>query len=153
MADVLDYQLMKILIIFETQNGTTQYVSEVIQKQLKDLGHTAQLHSIKSQGMEPDVSGFDVILFGAPTYEDGKLEATMRVFTAKTRLSLEGKKVAVFGLGNSFYPQFCYSADILSDWVKERKGTLITESLKIDAFPDNLTPIENWISSLSQKLV
>lgn len=144
---------MNTLIIFETQNGTTQYVAEVMQKALKDLGHETKLHSVRSQGMEPDLAGVDLVLFGGPTYEDGKLESTMRVYVAKSKPDLSQKKIAVFGLGNSFYPQFCTSADILADWVKVNKGTLLIDPLKIDGFPDNLQPIQNWIKTLASKLV
>ncbi len=143
---------MKILIVFETQNGTAQYVAEVMQKQLNDLGHQVMLHSIKAKGMKPDISGFDVVLYGAPTYDDGLLEQTMRNYITQDHPDLSQKKVAVFGLGNSFYPQFCYAAPILAEWVKENKGTLLLEPLKIDAFPDNLEPITSWVSQLAGKL-
>jgi len=144
---------MNILIVFETQNGSTQYVSEVIQKQFQDLGHQVTLHGVKAQGMSPVLDGYDLLLFGAPTYEDGKLENSMRVFVARNNPDFSQKKVAVFGLGNSFYPQFCTSAQILADWVKKNKGNLLVEPLKIDGFPDNLQPIQAWIEQLSQKLV
>jgi len=139
---------MNILIIYQTQNGTTQYVTEVIQKQLQDAGHQVSLHSVKMQGFELNMKDYDLILFGAPTYEDGKLENSMRVFVAKNSPDFSQKKVAVFGLGNKFYPQFCISADILAEWVRKNKGTLLVEPLKIDGFPDNLQPIQSWVASL-----
>lgn len=144
---------MKILIVYETQNGTTQYVAEVIEKQFQDATHQVTLHSIHAQGLKPDMSSYDVILFGAPTYEDGKLEAAMRTYISQDNPDLSQKKVAVFGLGNSFYPQFCYSAQILADWVTENKGTLLVENLKIDGFPDNLEPIHSWVKQILQKIV
>ncbi len=143
---------MNILVVFETQNGTTQYVAEVIQKQFQDLGHQVTLHGVKAQGMTPPMMDYDVILFGAPTYEDGKLENSMRVFIARNNPDFSQKKVAVFGLGNRFYPQFCISAQILADWVTKNKGTLLVEPLKIDGFPDNLAPLQSWIAQLSAKL-
>lgn len=139
---------MNILIVYETQNGTTQYVAEVMQQQLKDKGHQATLHSVRLQGMEPNYALYDAVLFGAPTYEDGKIENAMRVFIAKSHPDFSQKKVAVFGLGNRFYPQFCYSADTLAEWVKKNQGTLLVEPLKIDGFPDDLTPINAWIDQV-----
>ena len=143
---------MNILIVYETQNGTTQYVAETIQKQLQELGHTATLHSVRVQGMEPKLDQYDAVLFGAPTYEDGKLENTMRVYTAKTSTDFSQKKVAVFGLGNSFYPQFCTSASLLAEWVQKNKGVVLLDPLKIDGFPDNLEPIQTWVKQLAEKL-
>jgi flavodoxin len=144
--------VMKIKIIFETQTGTTQYVAELMQAEFAKFGHTTDIHSIKYDGSDPKVAGYDVLLFGGPTYEDGKLEQTMQVFIAKTTLDLSTYKVAVFGLGNSFYPQFCFSADILSKWVEKNNGTLVTPVLKIDGFPDNTKPIQEWVKKVAESL-
>ena len=143
---------MNILIVYETQNGTTQYVAEIIQKQLQELGHQATLHSVRINGMDPPLANYDAVLFGAPTYEDGKLENTMRVYTAKSSPDFSQKKVAVFGLGNSFYPQFCTAATLLAEWVQKNKGTVLVDPLKIDGFPDNLEPIQTWVKLLAEKL-
>jgi flavodoxin len=142
---------MKVKIVFETQTGTTQYVAEIIQKQLQAAGHTADLHSIKYQGQTPDFTGYDMVLFGAPTYEDGKLENTMRIYITKTTLDMSKMKVAVFGLGNSFYPLFCKSADALEEWVKKNNGAPLIPALRVDGFPDNLEPITSWTAQLIGK--
>ena len=136
---------MKVKIIYETQTGTTQYVAEEMKKQFQKLGHEAVLHSVRYDGPNPEVEGFDALLFGAPTYEDGKLETTMRVFIARFSADLSKYKVAVFGLGNSSYPQFCTSAKILEEWVVSNKGTVAIPALKIDGFPDDLQPIQKWV--------
>ncbi len=143
---------MKILIVYETLTGTTQYVTEVMQAKLIELGHQVDLHSVRYQGQQPELSNYQVLLFGAPTYEDGKLEQGMRVFIAKCKENLSGYKVAVFGLGNSTYPLFCKSADILEEWVTQQQGRVVTPTLRIDGFPDDLSPIESWIVQLDQAL-
>jgi flavodoxin len=140
---------MNIIIVFETQTGTTQYVSEVMQKLLEQGGHKVTLHSVKYKGMEPDFTGQEVILFGAPTYEDGKLENSMKTFTARFNKDLSAYKVAVFGLGNSFYPLFCKAADALEEWVLKNNGKPLLPALRVDGFPDNLKPIEEWVNTLN----
>jgi|GEM_PF-599869 len=144
---------MRIKIIYETQTGTTQYVSEVMQEKLTELGHQVDLHSVRYDGHSPDIIGYDALLIGAPTYEDGKLETAMRVFIARFTPNLSTYKVAVFGLGNSTYPQFCTSATILEDWVKKHGGTPLMPALKIDGFPDDLAPIEKWIAELNSQML
>ncbi len=143
---------MRVKIIYETQTGTTQYVAEVMQKTLQKFGHQVELHSLRYQGSNPSIEGYDVLLFGAPTYEDGKIETGMRVFITKFSASLQPYKVAVFGLGNSTYPQFCIAANILEDWVKKQQGALVVPPLRIDGFPDNLSPIEHWLNELQNQL-
>lgn len=143
---------MNVVIVFETLTGTTQYVAEVMQTKLVELGHQVDLHSVRYQGQEPDFSKYQVVLFGAPTYDDGKLEQGMRVFIAKSKVDLSQLKVAVFGLGNSSYPQFCIAADVLEQWVSQQGGHVAIPSLRIDGFPDDVTPIQDWIVELDKAI-
>jgi flavodoxin I len=121
-----------------------------MQKHFLTLGHEADLHSVRSQGMTPALDGYDAVLFGAPTYEDGKLETSMRVFITRFSSDLSKYKIGVFGLGNSSYPQFCFSAGVLEEWVTQNKGVLTIPSLKIDGFPDDLKPIQQWVEQFSK---
>lgn len=143
---------MTIKIIFETQNGSTQYVAEVMQSQLQKLGHQVHLHSVKYQGNEPSLEGMDVVIFGAPTYDDGKLEKKMLEFITAFNPDFTQQKVAVFGLGNRTYPQFCVAADILEDWVKKNGGQLLVETLRVDGFPDHLEHIQAFTQSIDQAI-
>jgi flavodoxin I len=143
---ILNY--MNIKIIFETQTGTTQYVAETIQKQLTAAGHQVLLHSVKYDGPQPALEGVDAVIFGAPTYDDGMLEKTMREFIRQYSPDLSTKKIAVFGLGNSTYPQFCVAADMLNQWVRTKGGQPLLAPLKVDGFPDDLTPITTWVQQL-----
>jgi len=139
---------MNILILYETQNGSTQYVVEVMKSTLEKSNHQVTLHSLKYQGVTPDIESNDVIIFGAPTYDDGKLEKTMLAFISSFKADLSQKKVAVFGLGNRTYPQFCVSATILTEYVQSCHGQVLLEPLRVDGFPDDVTPITTWVSQL-----
>lgn len=143
---------MHIKIIYETQTGTTQYVAEVIRDQLQAAGHTVYLHTLKYDGMQPSLEAMDAVLFGGPTYDDGKLEKTLRECITNFQPNLSAYKVAVFGLGNRNYPQFCTSADILEDWVRSCGGTPLVAPLRVDAFPDDLTEITVYVQSLLRAL-
>jgi flavorubredoxin len=55
---------MKVVIVYETLTGTTQYVAEVMKDTLVEHGHTVDLHSVRYQGLEPKILDYDVILFG-----------------------------------------------------------------------------------------
>jgi flavodoxin len=139
---------MNVKIIYETQTGTTQYVAEVMESVLKTLGHQVTLHSVRTKGNQPELEGFDLVLFGSPTYEDGKLENAMNVFTKTFHSDLSKYKIGVFGLGNSTYPLFCKSAEILQQWVEGQGGKVLTEPLMIDGFPDDISPISEWVKKV-----
>ena len=143
---------MKIKIDFETQTGTTQYVAETIQKKLQELGHEVDIHSVRFNGANPEVEKYQAVLFGAPTYDDGLLERGMRVFITRYNPNLSQLKVAVFGLGSKMYPQFCKAADFLEEWVGKNQGKSIVPALRVDGFPDDLTPIEAWVQQVHAAL-
>jgi flavodoxin len=139
---------MHVKIIFETQTGTTQYVAELIKKKLDAAGHSVTLHSLKYNGLQPDFSDTDVVVFGAPTYDDGYLEKTVREWIAQVSPDLSKLKVAVFGLGNRTYPQFCKAADLLEEWVQKNRGMLLVPTLRVDHFPDDTQPILAWADQM-----
>jgi flavodoxin I len=116
------------------------------------LNHQVTLHSLKYQGVTPDLSDTDVILFGAPTYDDGLLEQTTRSWIKEFHPDLSKVKVAVFGLGNKTYPQYCLAADVLEAWVNENNGQPVVEALRVDHFPDDLRPIIEWAVQLNAVL-
>jgi flavodoxin I len=141
---------MKVKIIYGTLSGTTQYVAEAIQKKLAISGHQVDLYSTRTEKENPMLDGYEVILFGAPTYEDGRLESRTQEFIEKYVVDLSKFKVGVFGLGSSMYSHFCSSAKILEEWVTKNKGQLIIPALKIDGFPDDLTAIEQWAEQVAK---
>jgi flavodoxin I len=140
---------MRIKIIYETKTGTTQYVTEILQKEWSQKGHQVDTHTLKYQGDQPDLHGIDVVVFGAPTYNDGLVEETMQHFTEISSIDLSPFKVAVFGLGNREYPQFCTAATLLEKWVLEHQGKLVVEALKVDGFPNDLSPIIAWANQVA----
>lgn len=142
---------MNILIVYETQTGTTQYVAEVMQRELSSLSHQVKLHSIRYDGNSPDLSQADLVIFGGPTYDDGLLEKTLREFIQQFHPQLAEKKVAVFGLGNRSYPQFCKAADILEAWVVQSGGKCLVPSLRVDGWPNHLQQVQEWCQLVIQQ--
>lgn len=58
---------MKCLIVFYSQNGTTQKVSEAITGGLSRAGYEVETHNLKD-GEPPNISGFDLLGIGTPVY-------------------------------------------------------------------------------------
>jgi flavodoxin len=141
---------MKIKIIYGTQSGTTGYVAEAIQKYLSKQGHQVDLHHVGKVSSPPVLEGYDAVLIGAPTYEDGCLEMRMNTLISNLEIDLSKYKVGVFGLGSKIYSHFCESAKILEEWVVKNQGKLAIPPLKIDGFPDNLQPITDWADQFTK---
>lgn len=83
----------------------------------------------------------DLVVFGSSTWGEGELQDEFQDFydVYIDAAFLEGKDVAVFGLGDSesFEDTFCEAANIIEAQVKESKANLVTETLKVDGDPDD----------------
>jgi flavodoxin len=128
---------MKVKIIFSTEVGTTKSVAEQIAKTLTDLQHQVDLYQVGKQPNPPDFTGYDAVLFGSPTYNEGQVETKMADFLSSFAANLSSLKTAVFSLGDSNYVHFCGSAAILETWIAQHGGVLAVPTLKIDGYPKN----------------
>lgn len=140
---------MKVKIVYGTETGTTQYVAEAMQKMLSEQNHQVDLYKAGTDGYQPDLAGYDMVLFGSPTYSEGSLEANMQQLVSEFNPDLSTIKVAVFSLGATGFFHFCRSAELLEQWVSEHKGKIIQPTIKIDGFPTDLAPIVAWVGALT----
>jgi flavodoxin I len=129
---------MKTLIIFATYSGGTDAATAIISDTLKTKGHSVTVKNPPQ--VSPDEFGnFDLIVLATPTWDmngnDGQPHEDFFPLMEKTKgKPFAGKKFAIMGLGDSSYPKFCGSVDVLEAFVKDVQGTLATPSLRIDGF-------------------
>lgn len=148
---------MNILILYATNSGGTERVANLIADVLREKQHTVTVQHIRDT--KPDqLSGYDGILFGSPSWDyngkEGQLHEEMRTFTeGATGLSLEGKKVAVFGCGDTSYMYFTGAVTLLEKFVSDSHGALFAPSLRIDGFYFDLDKNEQLAKEWAQKLV
>ncbi|MDR1554765.1 MAG: flavodoxin [Campylobacteraceae bacterium] len=85
---------MSVAIVYGSTKGTTTSVAELIKSNFKE----ADLINI-AKTTPDELNGYDGFIIGTPTYYDGQLQDDWEAFD-KEALNLEGKKVALFGIGN-----------------------------------------------------
>jgi flavodoxin I len=144
--------MSKILIVYGSTTGNTEMVAEQIMDSLKN--HEVSLQDAADTSPE-DLTKYDVLVLGSSTWDDGLLQQDFRDFVEGLEIDLTDKKLAIFGLGDSNYPDFCEAADILEKIFTKLGGETIVATLKIDGFPDeeeNEQKIEAWCQALSQKI-
>lgn len=127
--------------------GTTEVVAKSIQKSLAASGNQIDLYNV-FDNPEIDFSEYDVLILGAPTYDEG-LEINMKQYIDRQNPNLSKQKIAIFGLGDKMYPQFCTSVGILEKWVTKNSGKLSIESLRIDGYPIKTEFIDIWAKQIS----
>lgn len=151
---------MKILIIYGTNSGGTQQVGTIISEELQKKKHSFVLMNARDADFET-MTNHDLVIFGSCTWElvtpkkrfEGTLQADFLDFRDKLKgKELVGQKFAVFGLGDSSYTNFCIAANHLEGMVRQLKGVLVAEPLKIDKFffklEENRKKIRTWAKKL-----
>jgi flavodoxin I len=122
---------------------------------LKQAGANVTVKNVTDAGVD-ELADYDAIVFGCSTWGEGELQDDfIDFYDGMDGVSLEGKKAAVFGPGDSEdYPDtFCEAVDILEDALKNSGALIVTESFKVDgdvepAFGD----AEAWGSKVAEAL-
>jgi flavodoxin I len=147
---------MNTLLIYATYSGSTlevsNYIAEEFNVQRKEI-------TIKdARQVEPEeFNNYDLIILGSPTWGEGEAhELFKRLFEKSAGFTFPNKKFAVFALGDTSYQHFCAAADTLGEFVKNLKGKLIVDPLKINNFYFNqneeFPKITNWTQKIISKL-
>lgn len=90
---------MRIGIFYGSTNGNTQMAAELIAKEFS--GHEVEIFDVGRLKDAKKLLEFDLILLGSSTWGDGELQSDWEEFYPKLdEISLNGKKVALFGLGD-----------------------------------------------------
>lgn len=127
--------MTKALIAFGSTTGNTAEVADWIAAALAAKGIDAKTTDCASTKLTGLCADYDLVIFGCPTYGDDEIEIQEDFAPLLDDLEVagvEGRKVAVFGCGDSSYFHFCGAVDVIEKRVEECGGTRIVDSLKID---------------------
>jgi flavodoxin I len=126
--------MAKTILIYGSTTGNTEELSGRVAAGLKQGGAEVTVKDVANTGVD-ELASYDAIVFGCSTWGDGELQDDFIDFHADLDgVSLDGKKAAVFGPGDSDdYPDtFCDAVDLLEDALKKRGADIVAENLKID---------------------
>ncbi|MGQ0416045.1 flavodoxin domain-containing protein [Bacillus sp. HC-TM] len=104
-------------------------------------------HEVVLQEMEgmdaEELLAYDGIILGSYTWGDGELPFEAEDFHDDLEnIDLAGKKVAVFGSGDTAYELFCEAVTIFEERLVERGAELVQEGLKIELAPEDEEDVE-----------
>jgi len=126
--------MAKTILIYGSTTGNTEALSEHVAAGLKQGGADVTVKDVADAGVG-ELADYDAIVFGCSTWGDGELQDDFIDFHADLDgASLDGKKAAVFGPGDSDdYPDtFCEAVNILEKTLKDNDAEIVAESFKID---------------------
>lgn len=143
------------VIFYGTLTGNTQTVAEKIAELCRAQGKEVETKNIAGLDAADLSTEAATVILASSTWDDGHLQADWQDFidrTANETISLAGKKVAIFGCGDSNYTHFCSAVDLLEQYATQKGGQKIIDSLKVDGFPDmenNQQQIQAWATQLA----
>ena len=117
----------KVHVIYGSTTGMTEAVAAKI---ANSLG--AQVFNVNAA----DAAAFDaeLLVLGSSTWGIGDLQDDWAAKLDEVKGNFAGKKVAVFGLGDSqgFADSFCVAAETIANAAKDAGATLVGDVLKLD---------------------
>ncbi len=142
--------MAKAIIIYGSSTGNTETVAESIETGLKSKGIEVDVVDVDSSSVEEAIN-YDLIVLGASTWGDGEIQDDFLNFYDAIDERFSGKKVAVFGCGDSimFPDYFCEAVDLIEKKVREQGAQIISKSFKVDGDIDEfLHEAEEWGAGL-----
>ena len=118
---------MSAKVVFGSTTGMTEAVAGKIAEALG--GEAVNVASADAAAFDADL-----VVLGSSTWGVGDLQDDWMAKLDEVKGYLGGKKVAVFGLGDSvgFADSYCLAAQTIADAAKEAGATLVGDILKID---------------------
>jgi flavodoxin I len=149
--------MSKAVIIYGSTTGNTESTADMIDNVLRENGLETVVKNVVNASVEELNKDYDLILLGSSTWGDDEIELQEdfnEFYEDMGRITLNGRKVAVFGCGDSSYEYFCGAVDAIQEKVQEIGGTLVTDALKIDGDPsDTKDEILEWAATVAKKMI
>ncbi len=140
------------LIVYGSTTGNTEMVAGQIGELLEKGGAEVTVKNVIDVKVEDLNNGWDYVLLGASTWGDDEIEFQEDFepfYEELERAELKGKKVGLFGCGDSSYEHFCGAVDLLEEKMEQMGAKLVTVSLRIDGDPDDSSSdIEGWAEEI-----
>ena len=117
--------MAKARIFYGSTTGNTEDVATMIARQLGDSVDCVKNIAEASVG---DLTSAEAVILGVSTWDDGQLQQDWESFFPKfEEIDFQGKRVALYGLGNSdgFSGQFCDALGILYRKIVQRCGKVV----------------------------
>ncbi len=149
--------MAKALIVFGSTTGNTEKVANQIGDVMTGKGVEVTVKNVTDTKVAELGGEYDVTLLGSSTWGDSEIEFQedfQEFFDNEMgNAELKGKKVAVFGCGDSSYEFFCGAVDELEEKVKELGAENVNVGLKIDGDPDDASSdIDDWAAEIADSV-
>ncbi|MBN1907386.1 MAG: flavodoxin domain-containing protein [Deltaproteobacteria bacterium] len=144
--------MKKVLIIFGSTTGNTEYMAGIIGKGFIEAGFKTAL--INAADFDPgELQGdLSAIILGCPAYghDTVELQDEFAVFFEELdSIDLKNRSFAVFAPGDSSYEHYCGSVDLIEEKLESLGALRLCDGLRVDGDPQNCKgEISDWADSV-----
>lgn len=139
----------KALIIYGSSTGNTEKIAQVLARELEPRFNVTLLDVVDAEPKE--MMANEVVLLGSSTWNDGQLQEDFQEFyDSMEEVDLKGKRVAVFGTGESDWDEFCAAVEILEEKARDLHADIMAPGFKWDGevTEEALPDIKTWAAKL-----
>ncbi|MGI8386487.1 flavodoxin [Robertmurraya sp. P23] len=127
---------MKIGVIYASMSGNTEAIADMIVEQLMEQNHEVDLKDMLSLSSANELLNYDLVFMGMYTWGDGDYpDECLDIIEEMEQLDLDQKLFALFGSGDTSYPEFCGALDKLKDLMEGQSGVCLGTPLRIEFNP------------------
>ncbi len=138
-----------ILILYGSTTGNTEKLAKYIACELSK-SYNIKIHNVCNLNYPYNIDNkFNLVILCCSTWgiEPACLQEDFEYWCVNiNKDSLCNKLFTIFALGDSYYPYFAYSYDILKNFLEQNKGILATKGLKIQ------DPWENLLNQIHKEI-
>lgn len=141
------------LIIYGSTTGNTEMVANRIGEVMKGKGVSVTVKNVTDAKISELGNGYEITVLGASTWGEDEIEFQEDFepfFQEIDSAELKGKKVALFGCGDSSYEYFCGAVDEMEEKMDKLEANVVNVSLRIDGDPDDVeSEIVEWAEEVA----
>jgi len=128
----------KVLMIYTSQTGNTEMLTDMIAHELQQLSLEVEMKTFDLDLIDIEqLSNYDAVLIGTYTWDDGELPYESEDFYVDLEgANLNGQVFGVYGSGDTCYDTFGLAIDLMGDRLKNLGATMVPERLKVDLSPN-----------------
>ncbi len=143
---------MKAIVLYGSTTGNTETVAGWIGEALVAAGTAVKVVNVASA--KAALTDCDLVVLGSSTWGEGELQDDFSdYYDNMSADGLSGKRVAVFGCGDSamFPDYFCEAVDKIEQKARDCGAVIVADSLKIDGYIDDYRDTASeWAAALTQ---
>ncbi len=128
---------MRIGVYYASMSGNTEAIADIIAEELKEQQQEVALEEIVNMASASELLNYDLTIIGMYTWGDGEYpDECLDITDELEELELEGHPFAIFGSGDTSYPEFCGSLNQLKELLEQQGGVVLHEPLRVEFNPE-----------------